>query len=94
MPLSPERKQELKQQAHFHQEVSRILNDPKFSSALDEAADNPQARQSFVNDAAAHLKQRGVDIPGMGQGWTVEAHSSLFCIKICFFSWCYNWCPF
>ncbi len=92
MPLSPEKKDELKKQAEHHRGLDRILRDPKFSDALDEIVDNPSSRQQALNDPAGYFKQRGVDIPGMGQGWEVSAHSSLFCVRICFFSWCWNWC--
>ncbi len=94
MPLDAAKKQELSHQAQFHQGVGRILSNPQFSSAMDEIADNPQSRQAVLNDAAGYFKSKGVDIPGMGQGWTVQAHSSYLCITVCFFGWCWQWCPF
>lgn len=93
MPLNPDKKNELSKQAEFHQGLARILRDPKFSDALDETADNPQSRQQALNDPHGYFKQRGVDIRGMGQGWSVSAHSSPWiCIQICLWSWCWNFC--
>jgi hypothetical protein len=96
MPLSQDKKDKLRK---FQRAAEETTKGRGMEAAFDELQDNPDGVQQQP-DKKAWLESKGVKLPKDADAQTTvdvvpaRATRGIFCIRICAWTWCYNWCPF
>jgi phosphoketolase len=86
-PKDPKDRKEVAQR--FHGLQKQLANNPKLEQAIQETAEDANARKQAEADPKGYLQSRGIDLPDDAEV-TVEEGS--WCWRVCVLWWCWWVC--